>query len=145
MASQVKSPMSEQIDKSQSDDYLQLIVQESGIEGPWVQDNHSRSCQHALRGIHYQIERPHGKLIRATYGSVFDVAVDLRRSSATFGQWVGRELSADNKKMLWIPPRFGHGFLALSDITELQYKCTAYYAPEHDLTIIWDDPTLAID
>jgi dTDP-4-dehydrorhamnose 3,5-epimerase len=145
MASQVKSPMSEQIDKSQSDDYLQLIVQESGIEGPWVQDNHSRSCQHALRGIHYQIERPLGKLIRATYGSVFDVAVDLRRSSATFGQWVGRELSADNKKMLWIPPGFGHGFLALSDITELQYKCTAYYAPEHDLTIIWDDPTLAID
>ena len=121
------------------------VFAKAGIEGPWVQDNHSRSSKGALRGIHYQIKQPQGKLVRATRGAIFDVAVDLRRSSSTFGQWVGQELSADNKAMLWIPPGFGHGFLALSDGAELQYKCTAYYAAEHDRTLAWDDPTLGID
>lgn len=116
----------------------------AGIEGPWVQDNHSRSSKGTLRGIHYQVEQPQGKLVRATRGAIFDVAVDLRRSSATFGQWIGQELNADTKTMLWIPPGFGHGFLALSESAEVQYKCTAYYAAEHDRTLAWDDPALSI-
>jgi dTDP-4-dehydrorhamnose 3,5-epimerase len=121
------------------------VFAEAGIAGPWVQDNHSRSARHVLRGIHYQIRQPQGKLVRATRGRIYDVAVDLRRSSPTFGRWIGRELSEDNKAMIWVPPGFGHGFLALSEGAEIQYKCTAYYAPEHDRTIRWDDPDIAID
>ncbi|MEM8695290.1 MAG: dTDP-4-dehydrorhamnose 3,5-epimerase [Pseudomonadota bacterium] len=121
------------------------VFADAGIEGPWLQDNHSRSVKYVLRGIHYQIQQPQGKLVRATRGGIFDVAVDLRRSSPTFKQWAGRELTEDNKAMLWVPPGFGHAFLALSDETEIQYKCTDYYAPEHDRTIVWNDPDLAID
>ena len=116
----------------------------AGIDGPWVQDNHSRSAKHSLRGIHYQIAQPQGKLVRATRGRIFDVAVDLRRSSPTFGRWVGKRLTAKNKAMLWIPPGFGHAFLALSDGAEVQYKCTAYYAPEDERTIAWDDASIGI-
>lgn len=116
----------------------------AGIDGPWVQDNHSRSSKHSLRGIHYQVGQPQGKLVRATRGRIFDVAVDLRRSSPTFGRWVGQRLTAKNKAMLWIPPGFGHAFLALSDGAEVQYKCTAYYAPEDERTIAWDDASIGI-
>lgn len=116
-----------------------------GIEGPWVQDNHSRSAKGVLRGLHYQIERPQGKLVRVTRGAVFDVAVDLRRSSPNFGEWVGCELSEANRRMLWVPPGFGHGFLTLEDETDFLYKCTDYYAPEHERYIRWDDPDIGID
>jgi dTDP-4-dehydrorhamnose 3,5-epimerase len=116
----------------------------AGIDGPWVQDNHSRSSKHSLRGIHYQVGQPQGKLVRATRGRIFDVAVDLRRSSPTFGRWVAQRLTAKNKAMLWIPPGFGHAFLALSDGAEVQYKCTAYYSPDDERTIAWDDPSICI-
>ena len=117
----------------------------AGMHGPWVQDNHSRSAKGVLRGIHYQLVRPQGKLVRVTSGAAFDVAVDLRRSSPHFGHWTGHRLDAENRLMLWVPPGFGHGFLALSEGTEFLYKCTDYYAPEHERTIAWDDPDLAID
>ncbi len=117
----------------------------AGIEGPWVQDNHSRSARGVLRGLHYQIEQPQGKLVRVTRGSAFDIAVDLRRSSEHFGRWVGYELSEANKRMLWVPPGFGHGFLTLEDETDFLYKCTDYYAPEHERYIRWDDPDIGID
>ena len=117
----------------------------AGIDATFVQDNHSHSAQHTLRGLHYQVTRPQGKLVRVTAGRVFDVVVDLRRSSAHFGRWVGVELSADNKRMLMVPAGFAHGFLALEDATDFLYKCTAYYAPEDERTIAWDDPDLAID
>lgn len=118
---------------------------DAGIDYDFVQDNHSRSARGTLRGLHYQIQQPQGKLVRATVGEVFDVAVDIRRSSPTFGQWVGAHLSADNKRMLWVPPGFAHGFYVTSEVAEFQYKCTDYYAPEHERSIRWDDPTLAID
>ena len=118
---------------------------QAGIDYEFVQDNHSRSTRGTLRGLHYQIEQPQGKLVRATVGAVFDVAVDLRRSSPTFGQWVGVELTADNKRQLWVPPGFAHGFYVLSDVAEFQYKCTDFYAPEHERSIRWDDPDLAIE
>ncbi|MFA7669300.1 MAG: dTDP-4-dehydrorhamnose 3,5-epimerase [Burkholderiaceae bacterium] len=111
----------------------------------FVQDNHSRSGRNVLRGLHYQIKQPQGKLVRVVVGEVFDVAVDLRRSSPTFGQWVGAVLSADNKKQLWVPEGFGHGFVVLSDEAEFLYKTTDYYAPEHERCVIWNDPRLAID
>ncbi len=111
----------------------------------FVQDNHSRSVRNVLRGLHYQIQQPQGKLVRVAVGEVFDVAVDLRRSSPTFGQWVGAVLSAENKKQLWVPEGFGHGFVVLSDVAEFLYKTTDYYAPEHERCIVWNDPTLAID
>ena len=117
---------------------------EAGIEATFVQDNHSRSVKNTLRGLHYQIKQPQGKLVRATSGEVFDVAVDLRKGSPTFGQWVGEYLSADNKRMLWVPPGFAHGFYVTSDQAEFQYKCTDYYAPDHERCIRWDDPDLAI-
>jgi dTDP-4-dehydrorhamnose 3,5-epimerase len=117
---------------------------EAGLDPAFVQDNHSRSQRGVLRGIHYQIGQPQGKLVRVTSGRVFDVAVDLRRSSATLGHWVGRELSAENHAMLWIPPGFGHGFLALEDDTDFLYKCTAFYAPADERCIAWNDPDLAI-
>lgn len=122
------------------------VFREAGIEATFVQDNHSRSVRNTLRGLHYQLP-PHaqGKLVRVTRGEVFDVAVDLRRNSPSFGQWVGEYLSEDNKRMLWIPPGFAHGFLVTSDIADFQYKCTAFYAPEYERSIRWDDPDLAIE
>jgi len=111
----------------------------------FVQDNHSRSARHVLRGLHYQIRQAQGKLVRVTSGEVFDVAVDLRRSSPTFGKWVGATLSADNKKQLWVPEGFGHGFVVLSESADFLYKTTDYYAPEHERCIIWNDTSLAID
>jgi dTDP-4-dehydrorhamnose 3,5-epimerase len=118
---------------------------ELGLDGSFVQDNFSRSARGVLRGLHYQVVEPQGKLVRVVQGEIFDVAVDLRRSSPNFGKWVGLTLSADNKQALWIPPGFAHGFYTLSEIAEVLYKCTAYYAPWHDRNLRWDDPTLAID
>ena len=117
----------------------------AGIDVEFVQDNHSKSSQGVLRGLHYQIRRPQGKLVRVMAGEVFDVAVDLRRSSATFGMWVGSFLSADNRRMLWIPPGFAHGFYVTSRSAEFVYKCSAFYAPEDERSIVWNDPDLAID
>ena len=117
----------------------------TGLDLDFVQDNHSKSGRGVLRGLHYQIEQAQGKLVRVVSGSVFDVAVDIRRSSATFGQWVGEVLSAENFRQMWIPPGFAHGFLVLEDDTEFLYKTTDFYAPEHERTIQWDDPGLAID
>lgn len=111
----------------------------------FVQDNHSKSAKNVLRGLHYQIEQPQGKLVRATAGEVFDVAVDMRRSSATFGQWVGVVLSADNKRQMWVPAGFAHGFLVLSEFAEFLYKTTDFYAPAHECCVKWNDPTIAID
>lgn len=110
----------------------------------FVQDNHSRSARNVLRGLHYQIQQPQGKLVRVVQGEVFDVAVDLRKSSKTFGQWVGEILSADNKRQIWIPEGFAHGFVVLSDTAEFLYKTTDYYAPAHERCILWNDATLAI-
>jgi dTDP-4-dehydrorhamnose 3,5-epimerase len=118
---------------------------EGGIDAEFVQDNHSRSRQGILRGLHYQIERPQGKLVRVVTGRVFDVAVDLRRSSPSFGRWVGEELSEDNHRMLWVPPGFAHGFYVLSESADFVYKCTEFYAPEHERCIRWDDPELGVD
>ena len=115
-----------------------------GKEVIFVQDNHSRSAKNVLRGLHYQIQRPQGKLVRVVQGEVFDVAVDIRKSSPTFGQWVGEILSAENKKQLWIPEGFAHGFLTLSEFAEFLYKTTDYYAPEHERCIRWDAPELQI-
>jgi dTDP-4-dehydrorhamnose 3,5-epimerase len=115
-----------------------------GIDARFVQDNHSHSLAGTLRGLHYQLSRPQGKLVRVVRGTVFDVAVDLRRSSPAFGHWIGRELSADNKRMLWIPPGCAHGFYALSD-ADFIYKCSEFYAPEDERTIRWNDADLAID
>tara|TARA_B100000809_G_scaffold103162_1_gene101822 strand:+ start:407 stop:940 length:534 start_codon:yes stop_codon:yes gene_type:complete len=114
-----------------------------GIE--FVQDNHSRSTKGALRGLHYQHEHPQGKLVRVIRGEVYDVAVDIRASSPTFGQWVGRILSEQNKELFWIPPGFAHGFLVLSDEADFVYKCTDYYTPGDEYAIRWDDPDLAIE
>ena len=116
-----------------------------GIDAEFVQDNHSRSARGVLRGLHYQLHQPQGKLVRVTQGRAYDVAVDLRRSSPDFGAWVGVELSAENKRMLWVPPGFAHGFLALEDNTDFLYKCTDFYASEHERTLLWSDPELAID
>ena len=118
--------------------------QETGIQATFVQDNHSRSAHGVLRGLHYQIRQPQGKLVRVVSGAVFDVAVDLRKKSPTFGQWVGEILSAENKRMMWVPAGFAHGFLVISEYAEFLYKTTDYYAPEHERCIRWDDPTLAI-
>jgi len=111
----------------------------------FVQDNHSRSVKNVLRGLHYQIEQPQGKLVRVSEGEVFDVAVDLRKTSPTFGQWVGEVLSATNKKQIWVPEGFAHGFLVLSETAEFLYKTTDYWAPDHERCIVWNDPRLAID
>jgi dTDP-4-dehydrorhamnose 3,5-epimerase len=119
--------------------------QATGLDIEFVQDNHSKSGLGVLRGLHYQIEQPQGKLVRVISGKVFDVAVDARKSSPTFGRWVGEILSADNCRQMWVPPGFAHGFLVLADETEFLYKTTDYYAPEHERTIQWDDPDLAID
>ena len=116
----------------------------TGVSRPFVQDNHSRSVRGVLRGLHYQIRQPQGKLVRVISGEVFDVAVDLRRSSPTFGKWEGTLLSAENKRHLWIPEGFAHGFLVMSDSAEFLYKTTDYWAPEHERCIRWDTPDLAI-
>jgi dTDP-4-dehydrorhamnose 3,5-epimerase len=115
-----------------------------GITAKFVQDNHSRSSQWTLRGLHFQCEHPQGKLVRVTAGSVFDVIVDLRRSSPTFGAWWGVELSADNHRMLWVPPGLAHGILVTSDFADFLYKCTDLYSPAHERTLAWNDPKLAI-
>jgi dTDP-4-dehydrorhamnose 3,5-epimerase len=124
--------------------YHAVKLAEQGFTAEFVQDNHSRSQQGTLRGLHYQIRHAQGKLVRVVIGEVFDVAVDLRRHSPTFGRWTGAILSADNKQQLWIPPGFAHGFYALSDIVDLLYKVTDYFAPEWDRTIAWNDPQLNI-
>lgn len=117
----------------------------AGITGRFVQDNHSRSSRWTLRGMHYQIQQPQGKLVRVTRGAVFDVAVDMRRSSPTFGQWVGAELSDVNHHILWVPPGFAHGFLALTDAVDFLYKCTDFYAPQFERTLRWNDPDVAVE
>ena len=117
----------------------------TGTNHQFVQDNHSRSAQGVLRGLHYQIQQPQGKLVRVVRGAVIDVAVDIRKSSPTFGQWVAEELSEDNHRQLWVPPGFAHGFVVLSEMAEFLYKTTDYYAPAFERCIAWDDPTLAID
>jgi dTDP-4-dehydrorhamnose 3,5-epimerase len=116
----------------------------TGTDFSFVQDNHSRSAKNVLRGLHYQVGQPQGKLVRVVRGAVFDVAVDIRQSSPTFGQWVGVELSEDNHRQLWVPPGLAHGFLVLSDSAEFLYKTTDYYAPEQERCIVWNDPTLEI-
>lgn len=115
-----------------------------GIDASFVQDNHSRSAQGVLRGLHYQIEHPQGKLVRVVKGRVFDVAVDLRRNSPTFRQWEGLELSEDNRRQLWIPPGFAHGFVVLSESADLLYKTTDYYMPEYERCLIWNDPSVGV-
>lgn len=117
----------------------------TGVTDSFVQDNHSKSARGVLRGLHYQIQQPQGKLVRVTSGEVWDIAVDIRKNSSDFGKWVGVKLSAENKKMLWIPKGFAHGFVVLSDSAEFLYKTTDYWAPEHERSIIWNDPDLAID
>ena len=117
----------------------------SGLDVNFVQDNHSRSAKGVLRGLHYQIEQPQGKLVRVVRGAVFDVAVDIRKGSSTFGKWVGMELSEDNYKQHWIPAGFAHGFLVTSDSAEFLYKTTDYYAPEHERCIAWNDPAIGIE
>ncbi|HOP40622.1 MAG TPA: dTDP-4-dehydrorhamnose 3,5-epimerase [Geobacteraceae bacterium] len=119
--------------------------EKTGLKTAFVQDNHSRSAKNVLRGLHYQIKQPQGKLVRAIAGEVFDVAVDIRRGSPTFGTWVGEILSAANKRQLWIPPGFAHGFVVLSAMAEFLYKTTDYWAPEYERGIIWNDPDLAIE
>jgi dTDP-4-dehydrorhamnose 3,5-epimerase len=116
----------------------------TGVDVEFVQDNHSRSVKRALRGLHYQIEQAQGKLVRVVVGKVFDVAVDLRRSSPGFGRWTGVELDAEAKRMIWIPPGFAHGFLVLSDVADVLYKTTAFYAPQHERTVLWNDPAIGV-
>lgn len=122
----------------------QQFADATGVDLPFVQDNHSRSQQGVLRGLHYQIRQPQGKLVRVVRGAVFDVAVDLRRSSPSFGAWVGVELSEDNQRQLWVPPGFGHGFLVLTPSADFLYKTTDYYAPEHERSILWNDPQIGV-
>jgi dTDP-4-dehydrorhamnose 3,5-epimerase len=117
----------------------------TGLGVEFVQDNHSKSSHGVLRGLHYQIQHPQGKLVRVVQGAVFDVAVDMRKSSPTFGKWVGEILSADNHKQLWVPPGFAHGFVVLSDSAEFLYKTTDYWFPEHERSLVWSDPTVGID
>lgn len=124
--------------------YNKMTVERAAITADFVQDNHSRSVRNVLRGLHYQIKQPQGKLVRVVQGEAFDVAVDIRRSSPHFGKWAGFNLSAENKRMTWIPPGFAHGFLVLSEVAEFLYKTTDYWAPEHERCIIWNDPDLAI-
>lgn len=121
-----------------------IFSEKLGINVHFVQDNHSRSTKNVLRGLHYQIQQPQGKLVRVVVGSVFDVAVDIRKSSPTFGQWVSCILSAENKQQLWIPPGFAHGFCVVSEVAEVLYKTTDYYAPQHERCILWNDPDLGI-
>jgi len=120
------------------------FAENTGVSARFVQDNHSRSARNVLRGLHYQIRQPQGKLVRVTAGEIYDVVVDIRRSSPTFGKWTAAVLSAANRKMCWVPPGFAHGFLVVSDYAEVQYKTTDYWAPQHERCIIWNDRDLAI-
>jgi dTDP-4-dehydrorhamnose 3,5-epimerase len=122
----------------------QSFAEKTGVKLDFVQDNHSRSSKNVLRGLHYQIEQVQGKLVRVVLGEIFDVAVDIRKNSPTFGQWVGYLLSAENKRQLWVPAGFAHGFLVVSEVAEVLYKTTDYYAPKHERCILWNDPDLAI-
>ena len=117
----------------------------TGVTLPFVQDNHSRSARHVLRGLHYQIQQPQGKLVRATLGEVLDVVVDIRKSSPTFGAWIGVTLSAENKRQMWIPEGFAHGFVVTSDVAEFVYKTTDYWAPQCERSILWNDPAIGIE
>lgn len=117
----------------------------TGVDRPFVQDNHSRSSRNVLRGLHYQVKQPQGKLVRVVQGEVFDVAVDLRRSSPTFGKWVGVTLSAENKKQIWVPEGFAHGFVVVSETAELVYKVTDFYAPEYERSLLWNDQSIGIE
>lgn len=125
--------------------YREELFTQAGIPARFVQDNHSGSRQGVLRGLHYQIKQPQGKLVRVIVGEVFDVAVDLRRSSPTFGRWLGVHLSAQNRRQVWVPPGFAHGFYVLSEWAELFYKTTDYYAPQWERTLLWNDPRVGID
>jgi dTDP-4-dehydrorhamnose 3,5-epimerase len=125
--------------------FNERAMREIGIDAHFVQDNHSRSQRNVLRGLHYQINQPQGKLVRVVDGTVFDVAVDIRRNSSTFGKWVGVELSAENKRMFWMPAGIAHGFVVLSDSADFVYKATDYYAPEFERTILWNDQDLGIE
>jgi dTDP-4-dehydrorhamnose 3,5-epimerase len=124
---------------------LRVFKQATGLEPMFVQDNHSRSARNVLRGLHYQVVQPQGRLVRVVVGEIFDVTVDIRRGSSTCGRWIGHILSAENKRQLWIPPGFAHGFLVLSERADFLYKTTDYWAPEAERCIRWDDPQLAID
>ena len=121
------------------------FAQATGVDAHFVQDNHSKSAKGVLRGLHYQIQRAQGKLVRVVQGRVLDVAVDLRKSSSTFGQWVGVDLSADNHRQLWVPPGFAHGFVVLSESAEFLYKTTDYWYPEYERSLLWNDPAIGID
>jgi len=123
----------------------QQVFADNQLPTHFVQDNHSRSAQGVLRGLHYQIKNPQGKLVRVTRGEVFDVAVDMRRSSPHFGQWVGVHLSASNHRQLWVPAGFAHGFYVVSESADFQYKCTDYYSPEHERSLMWNDPKVGVD
>jgi dTDP-4-dehydrorhamnose 3,5-epimerase len=127
-----------------SETWQQKKFAAAGIDAHFVQDNHSHSIRHTLRGLHYQIQQPQGKLVRVVQGAAFDVAVDMRERSPTFGRWVGFELSAENQQMLWVPPGFAHGYLALSERVDFLYKCTDFYAPAHERAVRWDDPQVAV-
>ncbi len=122
-----------------------VFVEKTGITTAFVQDNHSRSMKGVLRGLHYQVQQAQGKLLRVVAGEIFDVAVDIRKSSPTFGQWAGCILTAENKQQFWVPPGFAHGFLVISDVAEVLYKTTDYYAPQYERSILWNDPDLGID
>ncbi len=123
----------------------QAFTDKTGTDVRFVQDNHSRSAKNVLRGLHYQVQQPQGKLVRAAVGEVLDVAVDIRKSSPTLGKWVARVLSAENKRSLWVPAGFAHGFLVLSDWAEVLYKATDFYAPAHERSILWNDPDINVD
>jgi dTDP-4-dehydrorhamnose 3,5-epimerase len=125
--------------------YNQRVFEELGVSAQFVQDNHSRSRKGILRGLHYQIKNAQGKLVRAVAGEIYDVAADLRKHSPTFGKWLGFHLSAANKRQIYVPPGFAHGFLVLSDYAEVIYKTTDFYSPQHERCIVWNDPTLGID
>jgi dTDP-4-dehydrorhamnose 3,5-epimerase len=121
------------------------FMEKTGVTAEFVQDNHSKSSKNVLRGLHYQLQQPQGKLLRVVSGEIFDVAVDIRKSSSTFGKWVGCMLSAENKRQFWVPAGFAHGFLVVSETAEVLYKTTEYYAPSHERCILWNDTDLAID
>ncbi len=125
--------------------YNQKTFEEFGLKRNFVQDNHSRSARNVLRGLHYQLQQPQGKLLRVVSGAIWDVAVDVRRSSPTFGQWAGEELSAENKRMFWIPEGFAHGFVVISESADVLYKATDFYAPASERSLLWNDPELGID
>jgi dTDP-4-dehydrorhamnose 3,5-epimerase len=125
--------------------YNQKVFRDLGLDRSFVQDNHSRSSRGVLRGLHYQLQQTQGKLIRVVSGAIWDVAVDVRRSSPTFGQWVGEELSAENKRIFWIPEGFAHGFVVLSETADVLYKASDFYAPEHEHSLLWNDPDLGIE